>query len=80
MDMSLPSGSVTGLIGVNGAGKTTLLRALAGILQPQTGHIIDHEGASIEPLELQLVWGTCLNRSVGVGEPPQGRYCEPMRP
>lgn len=53
MDMSLPSGSVTGLIGVNGAGKTTLLRVLAGILQPQTGHIIDHEDASIEPLELR---------------------------
>ena len=73
MDMSLPSGSVTGLIGVNGAGKTTLLRVLAGILQPQIGHIIDHEDASIEPSNCALVWGTCLNRSDGVGEPPQGQ-------
>ncbi len=39
LSFSVPSGEVLGLVGPNGAGKTTTLRALAGILQPTSGHI-----------------------------------------
>ncbi|CAM2946522.1 ABC transporter ATP-binding protein [Actinomyces slackii] len=39
LDLSVPSGSVTGLVGPNGAGKTTLLLMLAGLLRPDSGSI-----------------------------------------
>jgi ABC-2 type transport system ATP-binding protein len=35
--LSVPHGSVTGLIGPDGAGKTTLMRLAAGLLQPDAG-------------------------------------------
>ena len=39
MDMSVPAGTVTGLVGPNGAGKTTLLLMLAALLAPDAGSI-----------------------------------------
>ena len=38
--LSIPQGSVTGIIGPNGSGKSTLLRALARLLRPQTGSVL----------------------------------------
>lgn len=37
VSMSLPAGSVLGLVGRNGAGKSTLLRCLAGLIEPESG-------------------------------------------
>ena len=37
VDLSVPAGSVYGLVGPNGAGKTTLLGILAGLRQPTSG-------------------------------------------
>lgn len=50
-------GSSMGIAGRNGSGKSTLLRAIAGIIQPQSGHIRVHGkiapilalGAGLEP-------------------------------
>lgn len=39
MSMSVPAGSITGLVGPNGAGKTTLLLMLAALLRPDSGTI-----------------------------------------
>ncbi len=39
VNMELPSGRFTGLVGRNGAGKTTLMRAVMGILRPRNGSI-----------------------------------------
>jgi len=36
---SLPAGRTVALIGPNGSGKSTLLRALAGLLEPRSGHL-----------------------------------------
>jgi len=41
-----PVGGITGIIGPNGSGKTTLLRALAGLLSPDTGHVL-HDGQDL---------------------------------
>ncbi len=37
VDVSVPAGTVTGLLGPNGSGKSSLLRAVAGTTRPDTG-------------------------------------------
>lgn len=37
--VSIPRGSLTGLIGPNGCGKTTLLKLLSGVLSPDSGSV-----------------------------------------
>lgn len=40
LSLTVPKGSVYGLVGPNGAGKSTLLNALAGLLTPWSGEIL----------------------------------------
>ncbi len=40
LDVKIPKGEVTVLIGGNGCGKSTLLRSLSRLLKPQSGHIV----------------------------------------
>jgi ABC-type Mn2+/Zn2+ transport system ATPase subunit len=40
VDVSLPPGCVTAVIGPNGSGKTTLLRALSGLERPTVGEVV----------------------------------------
>ena len=47
MSMTVPAGSVTGLVGPNGAGKTTLLLMLAALLAPDDSTI---RIAGLDPL------------------------------
>jgi len=39
VDLDVPSGTITGLVGANGAGKSTLLRMVLGLLPPDSGEI-----------------------------------------
>ena len=39
VNMTIPKGSVFGMVGVNGAGKSTLLRMMAGVLKADAGSI-----------------------------------------
>lgn len=39
LSLTIPRGSVFGLLGVNGAGKTTLLKCILGLLKPNAGHL-----------------------------------------
>jgi ABC-2 type transport system ATP-binding protein len=39
VDLTLPAGSVLGLVGKNGAGKTTLLKCALGLQRPQQGDV-----------------------------------------
>ena len=44
VDLSIPKGSIYGLVGNNGAGKTTLLKILLGQVFPTSGAIIEAPG------------------------------------
>jgi len=39
LDLELPAGRVTALVGPNAAGKTTLVKAVLGLVRPDTGRI-----------------------------------------
>ncbi len=40
VDLDIPAGQVTALVGDNGAGKTTLIKTIAGIWEPSDGEIV----------------------------------------
>ena len=40
VSVTIPAGSLTGLLGPNGSGKTTLLKLLSGVLRPRTGRVM----------------------------------------
>jgi D-xylose transport system ATP-binding protein len=40
IDLDIPAGQVTALVGDNGAGKTTLIKCIAGIHEPSSGQLI----------------------------------------
>jgi ABC-type sugar transport system ATPase subunit len=39
-DVTIPGGSILGLLGKNGAGKSTLIKVLAGVIAPDAGEIL----------------------------------------
>ncbi|MCQ2589206.1 MAG: ABC transporter ATP-binding protein [Treponema sp.] len=39
VNLSLPKGSIVGLLGPNGSGKTTLIKTIAGLLTPTAGEV-----------------------------------------
>lgn len=51
ISFDLHRGETVGIIGRNGAGKSTLLRLIAGILEPDEGHIVNR-GARVSLLSL----------------------------
>lgn len=54
VSLTVPSGTVLGLVGPNGSGKSTLLRALCGLDQPSAGtvHYDDHPISEITRRQL----------------------------
>src|SRR6266436_6684134 len=70
IDLQVPTGTCTALLGRNGVGKTTLLRCLMGLLPVRSGRIA-FEGADIAHL-------TAYQRArLGIGYVPQGREIFP---
>jgi urea transport system ATP-binding protein len=71
VDMSVPAGSCTCLMGRNGMGKTTLLRAIMGLLGGVSGTIL-FEGRDLAPLAAEE------RAHLRIGYVPQGREIFPQ--
>src|SRR6266487_3346717 len=70
IDLSIPAGSITTLIGANGAGKTTLLRAISGIIPTEAG-TVHYDGKDVAGMPPQdIVRG-------GLVQVPEGRRLFP---
>ncbi len=53
IELEIPAGSTTGIIGANGSGKSTLLKTMARILTPNTGYV-EVSGTMSSLLELGI--------------------------
>ena len=42
IDLTVPAGSLVGVVGPNGAGKTTLLKSMLGLIRPLSGDVLIH--------------------------------------
>ncbi len=66
VNMTVPTGSITCLMGRNGMGKTTLLRSIMGLIKTQSGQI-EYEGNDIRGMAAER------RAPLGIGYVPQGR-------
>lgn len=67
------AGEVLGLIGPNGAGKTSLLRVLAGLLEPERGHLFvpaDPAAIGYLPQQGEAHWPVSVRYLVSLGRLP----------
>jgi urea transport system ATP-binding protein len=67
VDLEVPAGACTALLGRNGAGKTTLLKCLMGVLPPASGSVIRLDGEDITRLPPHR------HAHRGIAYVPQGR-------
>jgi branched-chain amino acid transport system ATP-binding protein len=70
IDLSIPAGSITALIGANGAGKTTLLRTISGIIPADAG-TVRYDGRDIVGMPPQDIV------RAGLVQVPEGRRLFP---
>lgn len=66
VNVSVPKGSITALLGRNGAGKTTTLKSIIGLLTPRQGKVIfdGHEVNGMRPYDIA---------AMGIGFVPEHR-------
>jgi urea transport system ATP-binding protein len=71
VDLTVPAGSCTCLMGRNGVGKTTLLKAIMGLVRIRSGHI-EYAGQALAKTPAHY------RARVGIGYVPQGREIFPQ--
>ncbi|MEU1521365.1 ATP-binding cassette domain-containing protein [Nocardia rhamnosiphila] len=49
VDLTIPDGSFSVLVGASGSGKSTLLHCLAGLITPTAGTVTDNGEAVVSP-------------------------------
>jgi putative hydroxymethylpyrimidine transport system ATP-binding protein len=85
LNMDLPGGEMTALLGASGVGKTSLLRVLAGLETPLSGRIVAQDGATLAnriaymgQQDLLLPWLSALG-NVMLGARLRGERADPAR-
>lgn len=71
LDLEVPTGECTVLMGRNGVGKTTLLQCIMGLLQARSGDIL-YQGDSLKNTAAEQ------RARIGIGYVPQGRQIFPL--
>lgn len=71
IDLQVPTGECTVLMGRNGVGKTTLLQCIMGLISTKSGNI-DYQGNNIRTVIAEK------RASMGIGYVPQGRQIFPL--
>ncbi|WP_020559493.1 urea ABC transporter ATP-binding subunit UrtE [Thiofilum flexile] len=71
LDMDVPSGKCTVLMGRNGVGKTTLLQCIMGLLKVRDG-IIQYQDQNLVGVDAEK------RANLGIGYVPQGRQIFPL--
>ena len=71
LDMHVPEGQCTVLMGRNGVGKTTLLQCIMGLLKARDG-VIQYQGQNLLGVDAEK------RANLGIGYVPQGRQIFPM--
>ena len=70
MNMVVPKGSITVLLGANGAGKTTTINTILGFVQPKEGTVL-HKDTLINGMSTEKIIAR------GIGVVPEGRRVFP---
>lgn len=71
LDLQIPEGECTVLMGRNGMGKTTLLKCIMGLIKTRTGDML-YQGESLLPVSAEK------RAQIGIGFVPQGRQIFPL--
>jgi len=66
VDLTVPAGTITAVLGANGAGKTTLLRTITGLVKPTGGRIL-FAGDDLRAVKVEQL----VRR--GIAHVPEGR-------
>jgi branched-chain amino acid transport system ATP-binding protein len=66
VDISVPQGTITAVLGANGAGKTTLLRTLSGLVPPTAGQV-SFDGRDLRSVPVEKLV------QIGIAHVPEGR-------
>jgi branched-chain amino acid transport system ATP-binding protein len=66
VDITVPQGTITAVLGANGAGKTTLLRTLSGLVTPTAGRVV-FNGQDLRSVPVEKLV------QIGIAHVPEGR-------
>jgi branched-chain amino acid transport system ATP-binding protein len=66
VDITVPQGTITAVLGANGAGKTTLLRTLSGLVTPTAGQVV-FNGQDLRSVPVEKLV------QIGIAHVPEGR-------
>ena len=70
LDLTVPPGAITAIVGANACGKSTLLRCLARLLKPSAGRVV-LDGRAVRDIPTRAYDTPCRGTLPGTGA---GRY------